>query len=136
MTRRTMLAVIAGTTLAAQDRRGMHSGADFAKAARVNLKGTVEKLQLDSAAGMPSMWIASGTGAPVRVVLGSMRYLLEQDFRPKAGTQVEVTGFQLEEGVFAATVTLVGEKKVLKLRESDGTPMWRGGRFGGERPRN
>jgi hypothetical protein len=70
------------------------------------------------------------TDKSVRVVLGSMRYLMEQDFNPKAGDEVAVTGYKVDDSVVAITVTLPASGRVLKLRDEAGWPVWMGGRRG------
>jgi hypothetical protein len=55
---------------------------------------------------------------------------MEQNFNPKAGAEVAVKGFKAGADVYAITVTLVAEGKLLRLRAEDGRPLWQGGRFG------
>jgi hypothetical protein len=59
-----------------------------------------------------------------------MRYLLEQDFNPKAGEDVVVIGYKLDSGLVAISVTLSSTGKVLRLRDAAGRPVWGGGRRG------
>ena len=61
------------------------------------------------------------------VVLGSMRYLMEHNFNPKAGTPVQVKGYKLPEFIVAIEVRLPAEGLTLKLRDENGWPLWRGG---------
>lgn len=89
------------------------------------IRGKIEKVQITPGAGLPSLVVATDSGA-VRVFLGPLRYLMESDFNPKAGEQVEVTGLWLEKDIVAWAVTLPASKRTLKLREPDGTPAWRG----------
>ena len=96
---------------------------------KVELKGKIEKIQLARGQGMPYLEVRT-TGKSVRVVLGSMRYLMEQDFNPKAGDEVSVTGYKVNDGVVAITVTLPATGKVLRLRDEAGRPVWMGGRRG------
>lgn len=100
-----------------------------ANAPKVEVKGRIESLSIVRGQGMPSMVIKSADGS-VRVFLGSMRYLMERNFNPKAGDEVRLTGYKVGEEVFAASVTLVGEGKTLQLRDDAGRPLWVGGRFG------
>ncbi len=37
-----------------------------------------------------------------------MRYLMEQDFNPKAGDEVAVTGYKVNDSIVAITVTTAG----------------------------
>lgn len=96
---------------------------------KVELKGKIEKIQLAMGQGMPYLEVRT-TDKSVRVALGSMRFLLEQDFNPKAGDEVAVTGYKVNDGVVAITVTLSSTGKVLRLRDETGRPVWMGGRRG------
>jgi hypothetical protein len=55
-----------------------------------------------------------------------MRYLMEQNFNPKAGMEVSVRGYQGDKSVIAISVAADG--KVLRLRDENGRPVWMGGR--------
>jgi hypothetical protein len=96
---------------------------------KVEIKGKIERIQISRGQGMPSLDVRAGDKT-VSVVLGSMRYLLEQDFNPKAGEEVAVTGYRMDESVVAITVTLPATGKVLRLRDEAGRPVWMGGRRG------
>jgi hypothetical protein len=76
------------------------------------------------AAGMPAMTL-DVNGVSTRVVLGSMRYLMEQNFNPKTGAEVQVRGYKLSTAVVAIEVRFDG--KTIKLRDENGWPVWRGG---------
>jgi hypothetical protein len=103
--------------------------APIAGSPKVDLKGKIGKIQLAMGQGMPYLEVRT-TDKTVRVVLGSMRYLMEQDFNPKAGDEVAVTGYKVNDGVVAITVTLPATGKVLRLRDEVGRPVWMGGRRG------
>ena len=103
--------------------------APIAGSPKVELKGKIEKIQLAMGQGMPYLEVRT-TDKTVRVVLGSMRYLMEQDFNPKAGDEVAVTGYKVNDSVVAITVTLSNTGKVLRLRDESGRPVWMGGRRG------
>jgi hypothetical protein len=103
--------------------------APVAGSPKVELKGKIEKIQLAMGQGMPYLEVRT-TDKTVRVALGSMRYLMEQDFNPKAGDEVAVTGYQVNDGVVAITVILPATGKVLRLRDEAGRPVWMGGRRG------
>ena len=96
---------------------------------KVELKGKIEKIQLARGQGTPYLEVRT-TDKTVRVALGSMRYLMEQDFNPKAGDEVAVTGYKVNDSVVAITVTLPATGKVLRLRDEAGRPVWMGGRRG------
>jgi hypothetical protein len=93
----------------------------------VTVEGTIQKVQLAQGQGMPYLEVESG-GVVTKVYLGSMRYLMEQNFNPKAGTQVTVKGYKTNPDVIAIEVTIPSGKKTLKLRDEKGWPLWRGGR--------
>jgi hypothetical protein len=95
---------------------------------KVEIKGRIQSVALGQGQGMPYLEVQTGA-ATTRVVLGSIRYLMEQGFNPKAGAEVVVKGYKPGADVFAITVTLVAENKVVRLRDEDGRPLWQGGRF-------
>lgn len=121
-----MLTGLAANTVLAQP-WGMR--APMAGSPKVALKGKVEKIQLAMGQGMPYLEVRT-TDKTVKVMLGSMRYLMEQDFNPRAGDEVAVTGYKVNDSVVAITVTLPASGKVLKLRDDSGRPVWMGGRRG------
>lgn len=96
---------------------------------KVEISGTVEKVQILPGQGMPFLEVKEEKGT-VKVILGSMRYLMEKNFSPKAGNRVVVKGFKVESDVYARTVEIPAEKKSIELRAEDGTPLWRMGRYG------
>ena len=96
---------------------------------KVDIKGKIERVRIARGQGMPSLDVRTADKT-VNVQLGSMRYLLEQDFNPKAGEEVAVTGYKLNDGLIAITVTLPATGKVLRLRDDAGWPVWMGGRRG------
>ncbi len=103
--------------------------APIASNPKVEIKGRIQKVQASRGQGAPYLEVKEGE-ATTRVILGSIRYLMEQEFNPKAGTEVVVKGYKTDSGVVAVTVTLPAEGKVLQLRDADGWPLWQGGRFG------
>lgn len=115
------LAIIPG--LAAQP------GPPAATWAKVEFDGKIEKVQAAPGQGMPFIEVRRQDRL-CKVYLGSMRYLMENNFNPKAGESIKVTGFERGEDVLAKSVTLGREGKELKLRDENGLPLWRGGRHG------
>jgi hypothetical protein len=97
----------------------------------VEVKGAIRQVHLSQGQGMPYLDVQRAHGT-VRVYLGSMRYLIAENFSPKAGQEVVVKGYQTGDSVVAIEISLPAEKKTLKLRDSKGWPLWRGGagRFG------
>jgi hypothetical protein len=117
--------VAAGVTLA----QPSGSEAPIANNPKVEIKGKIERIQISRGQGMPSLEVKTEEKT-VTVLLGSMRYLLEQDFNPKAGEEVAVTGYKMNDSIVAISVTLPATGKVLKLRDDSGRPLWIGGRRG------
>ena len=95
----------------------------------VEMAGKITAVQIARGQGMPSLEIES-SGQKFKVILGSMRYLMQQNFNPKAGDAVSVKGYKSDTGVYAITVT-VANGPVLQLRDDNGWPVWMGrGRMG------
>ena len=92
----------------------------------VNLKGQIARVDaFGRCEGMPAI-IVVGDGTSTTVVLGSMRYLMEQNFNPKAGALVEIRGYKLPDIVVAIEVRLPASNVTLNLRDENGWPLWRG----------
>lgn len=97
------------------------------------LKGKIARVNVARGQGTPTLEI-SHDGKTSRVVLGSMRYMVEQDFAPKAGEPVEATVLKAGDVLFAIRVELPEQGKSLRLRTDDGWPVWRrAGRQHGQR---
>jgi hypothetical protein len=127
--KRVQFLVLSGLAVASIAFAQPSGQASIASAPKVVLKGRIEKIQLARGQGTPYLEVRT-TGKTVRVILGSMRYLMEQDFNPKAGDGVSVTGYKVNESVVAIAVTLQATGKVLRLRDEAGRPVWMGGRRG------
>lgn len=95
----------------------------------VELTGTIARVQVTPGQGMPMIEVSTSKGT-VKVVLGSMRYLVQQNFNPKAGEPVQVKGYQVNQDVVAIRVELPESKKSLVLRDDNGRPVWMQGRYG------
>lgn len=117
--------VVAGVALG----QSSESQAPIAGNPKVNVKGKIEKIRISRGQGMPSLDVRTGDRT-VSIILGSMRYLLEQDFNPKAGEEVAVSGYRVNDGIVAVTVTLAATGQLLRLRDDGGRPLWMGGRRG------
>ncbi len=107
--------------------RPMHT--PWAKSQKVEIKGTIERVQAAPGQGMPFLELKGEKGTQ-RVLLGSMRYLMEQNFNPKAGSIAIVKGFLVDDLFIAQSVSLPAEKITVQLRDKDGVPLWRMGRHG------
>lgn len=92
----------------------------------VNISGKITRVEASRPGAMASL-VVNVEGTSTNVILGSMRYLMEQDFNPKAGGDVQVKGYRLPASVVAIEVRLPAEKVTLKLRDENGWPVWRGG---------
>jgi hypothetical protein len=92
----------------------------------VELKGQVEGVRISPGMGTPSVSIKTATET-VTVYLGSMRYLMAEDFNPKSGDEIVAKAYKTANGYLASTVTLPGRNKTLRLRDENGRPVWRGG---------
>jgi hypothetical protein len=69
--------------------------------------------------------------ATTKVIQGSVRYLMEQDFNPKAGDEVVVQGHKMNDDVAAIRATPPAQGKVLKPTDAGGRPVWMKGRYRG-----
>lgn len=90
----------------------------------VELKGTITAVRIGMQS-MPSIELKTEKGTE-RVVLGSMRYLIEKDFNPKVGGMATVKGFRVDGYVYAQRVQVTDQKLSIELRDEQGRPMWRG----------
>jgi hypothetical protein len=98
----------------------------------VDVRGTIAKVQIAMGQGMPFLEVTTAQG-PVKLYLGSMRYLIQENFTPKAGEALEAKGYKVnKESIVAIRIELPGTKKVLKLRDEHGWPLWMGGMRRGE----
>jgi hypothetical protein len=104
----------------------------------VTIQGQVEKVETMSrpgrleGEGKPGrqaqiVYLKTNQGTTVRVHLGPTRFLEQQQFAPKVGDAMTVTGSKLTtskgEVILAAEVKSGG--KTLTLRDAQGIPVWR-----------
>lgn len=122
LARLTTVLALVPVALLAQPGAGM---APVKGAPVVEFKGKIERVQIAHGQGMPSLEVRRAEET-VKVLLGSMRYLMERNFNPKAGTEVSVKGYQVDKSVIA--ITIAADGKVLRLRDENGRPVWMGGR--------
>lgn len=91
----------------------------------LRLQGTIEKVVLTPGAGTPSLEVRGEKGVE-RVLLGSMRYLMEQNFNPAAGEEVLVEGIRSGDAILAIRLAIPARKVRLELRdEHTCAPKWR-----------
>lgn len=99
----------------------------------VEIKGKITHVQLAPGRNMPSIEVNTGSERTTTVWLGSMRYMMEQNFSPRAGDAVEVRGFSSksvkgDDEITAISVKLPNASQALKFRDESGFPVWaRGG---------
>jgi len=98
----------------------------------VEIAGRITKVGLERGRGMPSLEVKAEDGRIWRVWLGSMRYLVEHGFNPKAGQRLSAKGFKSPDAdeLTAASVTLTETRQTIRLRDDSGTPLWRAARRG------
>ena len=98
----------------------------------IEVAGRIGKVGIAYGQGTPSLELKTADGKLWKVWLGSMRYLVEQNFNPKAGQQASARGFETAEGeLVAISVTLTEGKQTIRLRDEQGRPLWRGRYRGG-----
>jgi hypothetical protein len=91
------------------------------------IRGTIASVNL-VAGNMPSITVNVDGGRRSTVRLGSIRYLIANDFNPKSGQPVVVRGFpQPGVDLVAISVELPKTRQKLTLRDEQGRPLWRGG---------
>ncbi len=101
----------------------------FSRDQIIEIRGQIVKVTAGPALGMPALEVSDGERT-WRVWLGSLRYLVENDFNPRAGQRVVIRAFRASpqaSEVWAAAVTLVEPRRTLRLRDEHGRPLWRGG---------
>jgi len=124
VTRRFILALLPATMRAQPAERP-----PTAAQGPVEIRGRILRVNAGPEQGMPSLEVEA-EGRTFRVWLGSMRYLIENDFNPKAGEQVVIRAFRPfadRPEAWAAAITLVQQRRTLRLRDDSGRPLWRGG---------
>jgi len=93
----------------------------------VVIRGRISRIALGMMQGMPSMEVASD-GRAWKVWLGSMRYLIENGFNPKAGQHVVIRAFRPvgdSNELWAISVTIADTRQTIRLRDQAGRPIWR-----------
>jgi len=99
----------------------------------VTLQGKITRVNTVRGQGAPFLEVEAD-GGTTKIFLGSMRYLMSQDFNPKAGEPVRVEGFRTSDSeMVAKTVILPSQDKQLDFRDADGRPLWQHGRYGQRR---
>jgi hypothetical protein len=118
---------IAGLTAALLFAAAHERKAPVARNAIVGLSGRITRVDaFRPGEGVPG-FVMDVDGTATTVILGSMRYLMEQNFNPKAGAQAQVKGYRLPAKAVAIELRLPAENVTLKLRDENGWPLWRGG---------
>ncbi len=101
----------------------------------VTLQGQIEKLETITRQGRQASngrktqiaHLKTDQGAVV-VHLGPAEFLAQQQFRPKAGDVLEVTGGQVNtrKGEVVLATTIKSNGKTFQLRDARGVPVWSG----------
>lgn len=133
MGRFTIIPLLLAAVLGAQAGGG-EAAAPVASNPVVEVSGAIRAVHISHGQGMPYLEVQKGSEI-TRLYLGAMHYLIAQDFNPKTGQRVIARGYKTTDGVAGIQVTLIAEKKTLKLRDEKGWPLWRGGRQQGRGPR-
>ena len=94
----------------------------------LEIRGTITEVRISPGRGMPSLVVKHDSEESV-LFLGSMRYLMAQDFNPKVGDEVVAKAYKTSTGLLAVSVTLPQTKKTIRLRDDSGRPLWRGPRW-------
>jgi hypothetical protein len=121
--RTVLLALLMTAALSGQ------SPSPLAGSRKVEVRGTIERVQAAPGQGMPYLELKTEKGIQ-KVILGSMRYLMEKNFMPRAGSIAVVKGFLTDDAIVAQSVTIPAEKVSIQLRDENGMPLWRMGRHG------
>lgn len=101
----------------------------WAKSAIVEIRGVIERVQVMPGQGTPYLEVKGERGTQL-VMLGDMRYLLEQNFNPKAGSNAIVKAFRVGDTIIAQSVTIPSERLHIQLWDDNGVPLWRMDRYG------
>lgn len=103
----------------------------------VLIQGRISRINFGMARGMPSLEVVSAE-RDWKVWLGPMRYLVQNDFKPRAGQRVVIRAFRLApetDELLAISVTISDTRQTLRLRDESGRPLWRWGGGGLRRGR-
>jgi hypothetical protein len=137
------LLVIAGLMIALPGWAQGNPGRHYDPKAVVTVQGQVEKVETRSRPARPGMENQAGREVQtlflktdqgtMLVHLGPVKFLEQQQFTPKVGDTLAVTGSKLNTGkrdvILAAEVKSGG--KTVTLRDAQGIPVWRGKGMGG-----
>ena len=137
------LLVLAGLMIALPAWAQSYPGRHYDPNAVVTVQGQVEKVETRSRPARPGM--ANQPGREVQILflktdqgtmlvhLGPVKFLEQQQFTPKVGDTLAVTGTKMNTGkrdvILAAEVKSGG--KTVTLRDAQGNPLWRGKGLGG-----
>ncbi|MEZ5403852.1 MAG: hypothetical protein R2729_29500 [Bryobacteraceae bacterium] len=114
-----LIASLAATTLAAQT----PAPKPF------EIEGVISSVSIIPQGGPATIAVKANDGREWKVLLGSIRYLIDNGFNPKAEQAVSLTALPRgEQEAIAVRVTLTESRQTLEFRDKDGRPLWRGGR--------
>jgi hypothetical protein len=131
MSRRVYLALLClGLTSQARAQGGMgccgYGMSPITDAPLVDVQGKIAQVRIAPGLGMPSVVLKNGATEST-ILLGPLRYLMAQNFNPKVGDEVVAKVYKTANGLIAASITI--NRKTLRLRDDEGRPVWRGGRW-------
>jgi hypothetical protein len=96
--------------------------------AKTVIQGQITTVRMEPGGGPPILALKDKDGAAWTVLLGAIPFLIREDFKPKTGQKVEVTGiYRTGNHVVAQKITLPETGKTIVLRDEKGYPVWRRG---------
>jgi hypothetical protein len=96
---------------------------------QIQVQGRILRVAAGFGQGMPALEVASD-GRTWKVWLGSMRYLIQNNFNPRAGQRIVIRALRRSEDsdeLWAVVITLPDSRQTLRLRDNLGRPLWRRG---------
>jgi hypothetical protein len=95
------------------------------------LKGVVKKVEIYRGMGPGQILIKTAKGDEVLVLLGSIRYLMQNGFNLTVGDEIEIRGMENQQPsrheFIAIELKNNTTKKNLRLRDDNLQPLWRRG---------
>jgi hypothetical protein len=95
------------------------------------MKGVVKKVEIYRGMGPGQLLMKTAKGDEVFVLLGSIRYLMQNGFNLTAGDDIEVRGVKSQQTnrseFIAIEIKNLTNKKSLRLRDENLRPLWRRG---------
>lgn len=121
-----VVATLAVASAVAQQRRGVPQ---VDPSQPVTITGGVVSFQAGVGQGTPTLVVKEASGSERALVLGPYRFLQSQGFTAQAGDQVEALAYPCTScpgGLAVAQVKNLTRGVTLRLRDSEGRPLWMG----------